>query len=155
MRGLALIAGLSLIPLAAVAAEPGISLTGLVNNNLHLTLADLKAFPATHVSATQASGRGPVKLDCTGASVNALLDKAGLKLGKANNAKLAHSVLITADDGYAVAVSLGEIDPDYGNEQAIIATACGGTELDAPRLVMPADKHGGRAVKGVVSMDVK
>jgi hypothetical protein len=155
MRGFGLIAGLSLISMAAGAAEPGISLTGLVSHPLKLTLAELNAFPPAKVSATQVSGRGPVKLDCTGAAVNALLDKAGLNLGKGNNAKLAHSVLVTADDGYQVALSLGEIDPDYGNEQAIIATACEGKALDAPRLVVPADKHGGRAVKGVVNLEVK
>jgi hypothetical protein len=151
----AAVIALTLAASAAMAAEPGLSLTGLVSHPLHLPLADLKNFAATHVSATQASGRGPVVLDCTGPSVNALLDKAALNLGKANNAKLGHSVLFTADDGYAVALSLGELDPDYGNEQAIIATDCGGKPLDAPRLVVPGDKHGGRAVKGVVSMEVK
>jgi hypothetical protein len=156
MRGVGLIAmGLSLMSLGVAAAEPSVSVSGLVNHPLKLTLTDLRGFAPVNVSATQVSGRGPVKLDCTGAAVNALLDKAGLNLGKANNAKLAHSVIFTADDGYAVALSLGEIDPDYGNEQAIIATDCGGQALDAPRLVVPADKHGGRAVKGVVSMDVK
>jgi hypothetical protein len=148
-------AALLAMPAAAIAADAGIAVSGLVSHRLQLTLAELKSFPASHVSATQVSGRGPVPLDCTGAALGAVLDKAGLNLGKANNAKLAHGVLVTADDGYAVMVSLGEIDPDYGGEQAIIATACGGKPLDAPRLVMPGDKHGGRAVKGVVSMEVK
>ena len=140
---------------AAGAAEPSVAVSGLVTHPLHLTLADLNSFPASHVSATQVSGRGPVALDCTGAAVSALLDKAVLNLGKANNAKLAHVLLVTADDGYAVALSLGEIDPDYGNATAIIATACSGKPLDAPRLVMPNDKHGGRAVRGLVSIEVK
>ncbi len=60
-------------------------------------------------------------LDCTGAALSAIVAKAGLNVGKGNNAKLAHSVLITADDGCAAAPSLGEIDPDYGNENVIIA----------------------------------
>jgi hypothetical protein len=140
---------------AVQAADPSLSVSGLVVRPLHLTLADLKSFPVIHVSATQASGKGPVVLDCSGAALTALLDKATLNVGKANNANLAHSVLITADDGYAVALSLGEIDPDYGNAVPIIATDCGGKPLDAPRLVMPNDKHGGRAVKGVVSIAVK
>jgi hypothetical protein len=146
---------LFLIPAAACAAEPSLSLSGLVAHPLHLTLTELRSFPAIHVSATQASGKGPVVLDCGGAALTALLDKAALNVGKGNNAKLGHSVLITADDGYAVALSLGEIDPDYGNAGPVIATDCGGKPLDAPRLVVPGDKHGGRAVKGVVSIDVK
>jgi DMSO/TMAO reductase YedYZ molybdopterin-dependent catalytic subunit len=140
---------------AVQAADPSLSVSGLVVRPLHLTLADLKSFPVIHVSATQASGKGPVVLDCSGAALTALLDKAALNVGKANNANLGHSVLITADDGYAVALSLGEIDPDYGNAGPIIATDCGGKPLDAPRLVVPNDKHGGRAVKGVVSIAVK
>jgi DMSO/TMAO reductase YedYZ molybdopterin-dependent catalytic subunit len=144
-----------LMPFTALAAEAPLSVSGLVVHPLKLTLADLKAFPAVHVSVTQASGKGPVALDCTGAPVAAVLDKAVLSLGKANNANLGHSLLITADDGYAVALSLGEIDPDYGNAAPILATACGGKPLDAPRLVVPHDKHAGRAMKGVVSLEVK
>lgn len=143
------------VPLTAHAADPSLSLTGLVSHPLHLTMADLKNFPATRVAVSQASGRGPVKLDCTGASISALLDKAVPDVGKANNAKLGHSLLITADDGYAVALSLGELDPDYGNASAVIATACDGKDLDAPRLVVSSDKHAGRAVKGVVSIKVE
>jgi DMSO/TMAO reductase YedYZ molybdopterin-dependent catalytic subunit len=140
---------------AAQAAEPLLSISGLVVHPLSLTLADIKAYPAVHVSATQASGKGPVVLDCSGAALTALLDKAALNVGKANNANLGHSVLITADDGYTIALSLGEIDPDYGNAGPIIATDCGGKPLDAPRLVVPNDKHAGRAMKGVVSIAVK
>jgi DMSO/TMAO reductase YedYZ molybdopterin-dependent catalytic subunit len=144
-----------LVSSGAWAADAPLSVSGLVVHPLHLTLADLKSFPAVHVSATQVSGKGPVVLDCTGAAVTALLDKASLNIGKDKNANLAHSLLVTADDGYAVSLSLGEIDPDYGNAAPIIATDCGGKPLDAPRLVMPNDKHGGRAVKGVVSILVR
>jgi DMSO/TMAO reductase YedYZ molybdopterin-dependent catalytic subunit len=139
---------------SARAAEP-VAVTGLVHNPLHLTLADINAFPSEHVSATQVSGRGPVPLDCTGAKLRTILDKACLNVGSRNNARLAHMVLITADDGYAAALSLGEIDADYGNQNAIIATQCNGKAMDAPRLVVPGDKHGGRAVSGVVSIEVK
>jgi hypothetical protein len=149
------IAAFLLVSFNAWAADAPLSVSGLVVHPLRLTLADLKSFPAVHVSATQVSGKGPVVLDCTGAAVTALLDKASLNIGKDKNANLAHSLLITADDGYAVALSLGEIDPDYGNAAPIIATDCSGKPLDAPRLVVPNDKHGGRAVKGVVSIVVR
>lgn len=155
IRPMVIAAALLLTASGVQAADVSFSVSGLVTHPLHLTLTDLNAFPASHASATQVSGRGPVVLDCTGAAVAAVLDKAVLNLGKANNAKLAHVLLVTADDGYAVALSLGEIDPDYGNETAIIATACSGKPLDAPRLVMPNDKHGGRAVRGLVSIEVK
>ncbi|HWM61265.1 MAG TPA: hypothetical protein VNN98_03895 [Rhizomicrobium sp.] len=139
----------------ARAAEPSLSVTGLVSNPLHLSLAELRSFPAAHVTAAQASGRGPVALDCTGVAVSALLERASLSLGTQKNAKLARTLLIAGDDGYAVALSLGEIDPDYGHAAPVIATDCGGKALDAPRLVVPGDGHAGRAVRGVVTIEVK
>lgn len=144
-----------LFPVYAQAADAPISVTGLVATPLHLTMADLGSFPAIHVSASQISGRGPVPLECTGAALSAIIAKAGLNVGKGNNAKLAHSVVITADDGYAAALSLGEIDADYGNQNVIIATQCNGKPMDGPRMVVPGDRHGGRAVSGVVSIEVK
>lgn len=144
-----------LFPASAHAADAAITVNGLVATPLHLSMADLGVFPTVHVSATQISGRGPVPLDCSGAALGAIIAKAGLNVGKGNNAKLAHSVVITADDGYAALVSLGEIDPDYGNQNAILATQCNGKPMDAPRLVVPGDRHGGRAVSGVVSLEVK
>ena len=149
------VAFVSLLCLPAAAAEPSLAVTGLVAHPQHLSLADLRALPATHVAATQVSGRGPVALDCSGASLTALLKAAEPSFGAANNAKLAHTLLVTADDGYAVAISMGEIDPDYGHASAIIATDCGAKALATPRLVVPGDVHGGRAVQGVVTIEVK
>jgi DMSO/TMAO reductase YedYZ molybdopterin-dependent catalytic subunit len=140
-------------PLAA--ADSFLSITGMVANPLHLSLADLRGLPSSHVAVSQASGRGPVNLDCTGVSIASLLKKAAPSFGPKNNANLAHTLLITADDGYAVALSLGEIDPDYGHVEPIMATDCSGKPLAAPRLVVPGDIHAGRAVNGIVTIEVK
>jgi hypothetical protein len=156
MKRIALIwAALILGSTGARAADAGLSLTGLIVHPAHMSMSDLRALAPSHVTATQVSGHGPVPLDCTGPAVTALLDKASLNVGKDRNASLAHSILVTADDGYAVSLSLGELDPDYGNARAIIATDCNGKPEDAPRLVVPGDKHGGRAVRGVVTIEVK
>jgi hypothetical protein len=144
-----------LAPCLAMAAEPTLSVTGLVTHPLRLSLAELRGFPLTHVALTQASGRGPVALDCNGVALSTLLARAALSFGTQRNANLAHTLLLTADDGYAVALSLGEIDPDYGHVAPLIATDCGGKPLDAPRLIVPGDLHAGRAVNGVVSIEVR
>jgi DMSO/TMAO reductase YedYZ molybdopterin-dependent catalytic subunit len=151
---LAAIAFFLAIPVAG-AAEPSLSITGLVTRPLRLSLADLRSLPTTHVSANQVSGRGPVILDCTGVALSTLLQRSSPSLGTQRNANLAHALLITGDDGYVVALSLGEIDPDYGHAAAVIATDCGGKALEAPRLVVPGDVHAGRAVRGVVTIDVR
>ena len=156
-KQLAAFALLSLSGFAAIAAPGGdpLAVTGLVAHPLHLTLADLKALPPIHVTATQMSGHGPVPLDCTGVPLAALLKQAAPSFGDARNASLAHSLLFTGDDGYAVSLSFGEIDADYGKAAPIIATSCGGKELDNQRLVVPSDGHAGRAIQGLVSIEVK
>ena len=142
-----------LAPFAA--AEPSISVAGMVANPLHLSFADLRAYPSAHIAVSQLSGHGPVALDCTGVTIASLLKRAAPSFGPKNNANLAHTLLITADDGYSVALSLGEIDPDYGHVEPIIATDCSGKPLAAPRLVVPGDVHAGRAVNEVVTIEVK
>ena len=154
-KNLFVIAMILVTPIGSMAAEPSLSVTGLVSSPLHLSLADIRKFPVTHVNTTQLSGRGPVPLDCMGAALPALLERASPKFGTQRNANLAHALLITGDDGYAVALSFGEIDPDYGRAVPLIATDCGGKELEAPRLVVPGDIHAGRSVRGVVSIEVK
>jgi hypothetical protein len=157
--GISLVLGFSsalcLVSLPAATAEQPLAVKGLVSQTLFLDLAELRKFPATHIAITQASSRGPVALDCTGASLSAILQRAKLSFGTQRNANLAHTLLISADDGYAVALSMGEIDPDYGHVAPLIATDCGGKPLDAPRLVVPGDVHAGRAVSGLVSIEVK
>ncbi|HEY2834920.1 MAG TPA: hypothetical protein VGI89_00025 [Rhizomicrobium sp.] len=83
------------------------------------------------------------------------MDKAAPRLESRNNAALGHVVIVTADDGYAVALSFGELDPNYGGAVPILATDCGGEALGAPRLIIPSDKYAGRAVRGVVKLEVR
>lgn len=132
-----------------------LSVSGFVANPLSLSLSDLRAMPLAQVAVTQASGHGPVAIDCKGPRLSALLDKAAPRLESRNNAALGHVVIVTADDGYAVALSFGELDPNYGGAVPILAIDCGGEALGAPRLIIPSDKYAGRAVRGVVKLEVR
>jgi hypothetical protein len=61
-------------------------------------------------------------------------------------------------DGYSVALSLGELDPAYGAGQALIAYAQDAKPLGASgfaRLILPADKDGGRNVMRISSIEVR
>ena len=138
----------------AAAAAP-LSVSGLVSNPQSLSLSELRAMPSLQVAVTQASGHGPVAIDCKGPGLSAILDKAAPRLESRNNAALGHVVIVTADDGYAVALSFGELNSDYGGAAPILATDCSGKPLDAPRLIIPSDKHAGRAVRGVVTVEVR
>ena len=109
LNGLILAALLILTQSTAAAA---LSVSGLVSNPLALSLADLRAMPSAQIAVTQASGHGPVAIECKGPPLSALLDKAGPRFENRNNAALGHVVLVTADDGYLVALSFGELDPN-------------------------------------------
>jgi len=140
-------------PQMALAAD--LSVKGLVAKPLSLSLAALRAYPAVHVAVTQATGRGASTLDCTGAAVSTVMADAQPQYGAAKNARLAHTLLFTADDGYQVALSMAETDNWPGHAAPILATACNGRDLDAPRLIVPTDASAGRAVNGLVSIEVK
>jgi hypothetical protein len=65
-------------------------------------------------------------------------------------------VAITGRDGYAVALAVGELDPHYEGKSVILAYAGGEppASIAARRLVVPGDKHGGRSVRDVTSIEV-
>ena len=68
-------------------------------------------------------------------------------------------LIMTANDGYQVVISGGEIDPNFGNAPMLLAWEQDGTALSAEngplRLVVPGDLRGGRYVYGIVSIDVR
>jgi hypothetical protein len=51
----------------------------------------------------------------------------------------------------------GELDPHYEGKPVILAYAGGEppASITAPRLVVPGDKHGGRSVRNVASIEVR
>ena len=64
---------------------------------------------------------------------------------------------MTGRDGYSVALSLGELDPDFEGKAVILAYSKDGNRLSAQdgiRLIVPNDRHGGRAVRDVVAIAV-
>jgi hypothetical protein len=140
---------------ATPAAAADLSVTGLVARPLQLSLAALRGYPPVHVSVTQATGHGAITMDCTGAAIATVLEAAQPRYGAAKNARLAHTLLFTADDGYQAALAVAETDNWPGHPAPILATACNGRDLEAPRLVVPADAAAGRSVEGVVSIMVK
>ncbi len=138
----------------AQAADEGVAVSGLVAHPAHFSLADLRALPAVAVNVTQATNHGPAVQDCKGPALSVLLQQAAPVLG-GRNVALAHTLLMTATDGYAVAFSLPELDPDYGGAAPILATDCGGKPLAAPKLVVPSDKPAGRAVHDVAKIELR
>jgi hypothetical protein len=93
----------------------------------------------------------------TGVSLWDVLNNVGLNLSSAKNPSLAMYAVATGSDGYQALVSLGEMNPDFGNNGAIIAYAVNGQPLDtsgATRLVIPGEVKQGRSVSNLISVEV-
>ena len=140
---------------AALAADPA-KLSGAVKTPLVLDNATLNGLPVASVEVSYATGSGAAKGTYTGVLVWDLLKKAGLVNAQGKGAQLRHTLLVTADDGYAVAVALGELDPSYGNKKVLLAyrSSDNSASFEHLRLLVPGDVHAGRAVHDVVSIEV-
>ena len=65
--------------------------------------------------------------------------------------------VVTGSDGYRAALSLGEIDPNFGGKAAMIAYEVNGVDLGAngfARLVVPGEVKQGRSVSNVIAIEV-
>jgi hypothetical protein len=138
-------------PLAAPIVE------GSVQQQLVLDKALLESFSPVTVDVTFETDKGEKSGRYTGVLLWSLIEKAGLANVGAKNAALRHTLLVTGRDGYAVALAVGEVDPHYEGKSVILAYAGGEppASIAAPRLVVPGDKHGGRSVRDVASIEVR
>lgn len=95
----------------------------------------------------------------TGVSLWTLLNTTlGLKTdASAKNPTLAMYAVATGSDGYKAMVSLGEIDPGFGNRNTIVAYAANGAALGSTgdaRLIVPGEVKQGRSVSNLVAIEV-
>jgi hypothetical protein len=144
---------------AGVAADkPAVlSLTGKVQHPQQFDLDQLRALPSQDVQVSFQTDHGDRQERYKGVLLWALLDQAGGIDDTTKGAALRHVIKVTGSDGYLVVLSTGEIAPDFGGKQALVAyqrddEAAGASGF---RLIMPGDKHGGRNVRDVVTIDVE
>ena len=124
-----------------------------------ITLAALDQ-PTTE-TATFLSGAGQVTDTYTGVSLWTLLQDQGLVTDPAiKNDVLRFGVVATGSDGYRALISLGEINPAFGNQPDLVAYADTegqlgpGGSAGAMRLIVPGDHAGGRYVSNLVDLQV-
>jgi DMSO/TMAO reductase YedYZ molybdopterin-dependent catalytic subunit len=154
-----------LIALAA-AGDPAptgsaaIRIEGAVSHPRSMTVADLARETQTTDTVSQHTGHGELTGSFTGVTLWTLLDEAGLALDPAKkNELIRHVVVVTGTDGYSAVLSLAEIAPEFGNDQAIVAIAQDGKPIEGrngpARLVVPTDKAAGRDVGAIATIEVK
>jgi DMSO/TMAO reductase YedYZ molybdopterin-dependent catalytic subunit len=133
-----------------------LSVQGDVAAPLSLTADDLAKMPRETVSLPAPDGSKTVY---EGVKLFEVLRKAGAPFGEKLRGKaLATYVLAKAQDGYQVAFTLGELDPQFGNESILLADTRDGKPLpdkQGPfRLVCPNDKEGARSVRMLQTLEV-
>ena len=145
--------------LAPAAAQdhtpPGLAIGGRVGHPRTLALADIQAQPPVTVEVEHAHEKDAQSHTFTGALLWPLLTDAGPVDDPGKRTFLQHTVLARGQDGYAVALAIGELDPNFEGKQVLIAYAEDGKPLPGLRLVVPADARGGRGVHDLVAIEVR
>jgi hypothetical protein len=149
-------------PTGAGGISPEATLSGAVADPTIVTPATLAALnQCTTETATYLAGSTPTTDTYTGVSLWTLIQDAGLLTDPAiKNDLLGFAVVATGSDGYRAVISLGEIDPQFGNQPDLVAYSDklgqlgpGGSD-GALRLIVPGDHAGGRYVSNLVSLQV-
>jgi DMSO/TMAO reductase YedYZ molybdopterin-dependent catalytic subunit len=133
-----------------------LAVQGDIASPLSLSADDLAKMPRETASVPAADGS---KIVYEGVTLLAVLQKAGAPFGKQLRGKvLSTYVLAKATDGYQVIFTLGELDPDFGNETVLLADKRDGKPLpdkQGPfRLVCPNDHEGARSVRMLQTLEV-
>ncbi len=144
--------------ISTVAGSAGLTIDGIVRNPQIMTVEDIRELPETRLDVTYRTQEGEETASFTGVLVWRLLEGAGGINEAESQANLRHTLMITGRDGYAVALSVGEIDPKLAGEPAIIAYLRNDQPFnsgEALQLVMAWDRHATRNVHDVVRIEVK
>jgi DMSO/TMAO reductase YedYZ molybdopterin-dependent catalytic subunit len=136
-------------------AQPSIEVTGAVKQALTLTADDLAKMPRASVRTTN-NGMETVY---EGVWVHEVLKRAGIPQGSELRGKaLASYVLASAQDGYQVLFSLGELDPAFIDNEILLADTANGKPLFGAqgrfRLVAPKDKPGARSIRMLTKLEI-
>lgn len=142
--------------LATPALADGISISGAIQHPAHFSMTELRAMPGIDVTIDQKTEKGNYAGTFHGVLLWTLVNNAGLINGPKRHSILRHGILITAaSDQYTTLVSLGEIHPELGNGQVILAVSQNGQPLPQPILIVPADIKAARDVRNVTNIVVQ
>ena len=159
LAGIIVFASLCLTRPAAAQYASTFRLGGDVQYQQTYSLPLLAALPATKLDVFFYTGAGPVSASFTGVLLWDLLTTANVVTDpNIKNAILRKLVVVTGSDGYEAVFSAGELDPEFGGHQVIVAYLQDGVPLDSTsgfaRIITPNDKAGGRDVFDIVKIRV-
>lgn len=132
-----------------------ITVSGDISAPLTLKAEDLATMAREKARIPEQDG---TEVEYEGVPLREILKKAGAPIGKLRGKALTTYVVAKAHDGYQVVFALGEIDPEFGNEQILVADKRDGKALfgyQGPfRLVCPHDKAGARSVRMLEALEI-
>ncbi|MCD0487792.1 molybdopterin-dependent oxidoreductase [Pedobacter sp. MC2016-14] len=139
---------------AQTPGEAGIKISGEVSHPFVFKASDLQQLNRTEVTRKDKDNKDHIY---SGVSLSTLLAKAGVTLGAAlRGENLTKYVLAEASDGYQVAFSLAELDPEFTERLVIVADKMDGKALaaaDGPfRIIVQDEKKPARCMKQVISI---
>ncbi len=141
------------------AANPAESLVLKAAGHAPVTLspADFRALP--HVSITVHNGHTDAAETYSGVPLASLLEKLNAPLGKELRGQaMTNYVVATGSDGYAVVLSLAEVDPSFHAGEVLVVDSRDGQPLgkNGPfQLIVSNDKRPARWVHNLVSITLQ
>ena len=159
LAGLALMAGVASAQMTHPPAVPSATLTvtGIAGASKVFSPAEFKALP--HVTVAVHNAHSNKDDSYSGVAVRELL--ATVAPAKGEGPKVSANmtlVVASATDGFNVAITLCDTNPDCRNGQSIVADAMDGAPLDkdgAFKLVLSEDKKPGRWARNLSTLTVK
>ena len=143
----------------AFASGPPFRVVGHVQHPRTFDLAALQKLPVSNQNVTYFAAGSVVSHSFTGALLWDLLQSVGIIVDPViKNDILRKTVVVTGSDGYEAVFGAGEIAPNFGGNQIMVAYEVDGQSLgtDGPaRIVVPGDKQGGRFVSNIVKIEVR
>ncbi len=138
-------------------AGPSLIIRDAAGKESKFTMDDLAKLPQKKLQAKDPHSGATSEYE--GVMLPDLLKASGVRFGKDLRGPLMASyVLAEANDGYRVLFSIGEVDPDTGDAQILVAIKKNGQAMAAPegtiRFVLPADKRGARWIRQVKSISL-
>lgn len=152
----------------SVEPQPGrpssrtVTVGGLVARPEVFDAGALASLPQHEVTTRPAARHGGIIVEprrYSGPLLWDVLQAAGPRLDAQVREDILNKVVIVRGvDGYSAAIAAGEIEPRFMGQKVIVATAVEGRPLPDSeggiRLIVPADKAVGRALRGVQSIDL-
>jgi DMSO/TMAO reductase YedYZ molybdopterin-dependent catalytic subunit len=133
---------------------------GLVETPGQLSVADLQTLPVETIEATYEVEGTAQTHTYTGVRLWDVLARAKPIIDPDRNGDpLRKYVVLSANDGYEVVITLGEIDSEFGGQPYLLAWEEDGAPLTGDKgpveLVTPGDKTSGRSIWGIDTIDVR